>query len=99
MNQTSRILSFIDRNIADELDQLIPPDQQSKFVSQAIANELAMHRRNMVVTEMLENMVENPSITAISRRAPGPKGLTDGSRGIHSPDLEPRISVVTYVTK
>jgi hypothetical protein len=42
MNQTSRILSFmIDSVSADELDQFIPPDQQSKFVSRAIANELA----------------------------------------------------------
>jgi hypothetical protein len=63
MNQTSRILSFmIDRNTADELDQLIPADQQSKFVSQAIANELAMHRRKMVVSEMLEDCVGMPII-------------------------------------
>ncbi len=67
MTQTSRKLSFmIDIDTADELEQFIPPDQRSKFVSQAIANELAMHRRSMVVTEMLENMVEKPFIAVSS---------------------------------
>ncbi|HIJ88887.1 MAG TPA: hypothetical protein HPP97_14610 [Desulfuromonadales bacterium] len=63
MNQTSRILSFmIDSVTADELEQLIQPDQRSKFVSQAIANKLAMHRRKMVVSEMLEDCVGMPFI-------------------------------------
>lgn len=59
----SRKLSFmIDSVTADELEQLIPLDQRCKFVSQAIANELAMHRRKMVVTEMLEDCVGMPII-------------------------------------
>jgi len=63
MNQTPHILSFIiDRNIADELEQLMPTHQRDAFVSQAIANELAMHRRKMVVTEMLEDCVGMPII-------------------------------------
>ena len=69
--QTSRTLSFmIDIDIADELEQLIPADQQSKFVSQAIANQLAMHRRNMVVSEMLDNMLEKPFIAVSPRGTP-----------------------------
>ena len=58
MVQTPRELSFmIDTDTADELDKLIPTDQQSKFVSQAITNGLSMHRRGMVVSEMFENCV------------------------------------------
>ena len=64
MVQKSRKLSFmIDSVSADELDQLIPSDQRNMFVSQAIANELAMHRRKMVVTEMLEDCEEMPIIS------------------------------------
>jgi hypothetical protein len=64
MGQKSRKMSFlIDIDTADELEQLIPAHQLDAFASQAIANELAIHRRNMVVTEMLEDCVENPSIT------------------------------------
>ena len=60
---TTRKMSFlIDVDTAEELNQLIPQDQQSKFVSQAIANGLAMHRRNMVVSEMLEKRMEMPTI-------------------------------------
>lgn len=58
MTKTTRKMSFlIDLDTANELDKLIPADQQNKFVSQAIANELSKHRRNLVVTEMLENCV------------------------------------------
>jgi hypothetical protein len=64
MTETSRNMGFmIDLDTADELEQLIPTDQQNKFVSEAIANELAMHRRKMVVTEMLEDCVGMPIIT------------------------------------
>jgi hypothetical protein len=71
MTETSRNMGFmIDLDTADELEQLIPPDQRSKFVSLAIANELAMHRRSMVVSEMFENMLEKPFITTMSRRTP-----------------------------
>ena len=60
---TTRKMSFLlDVDTADELNQLIPPDQQSKFVSQAISNRLAMHRRNMVISEMLEKRVGMPTI-------------------------------------
>jgi hypothetical protein len=63
MTQTSRKRSFvIDIDTADELDKLIPAGQQNKFVSQAIVNELAMHRRNLVVAEMLEHCVGLPNI-------------------------------------
>jgi hypothetical protein len=63
MVQTSRKLSFmIDIDTADDLEKLIPPDQHNRFVSQAIANELAMHRRNVVVSEMLEHRVGLPTI-------------------------------------
>jgi hypothetical protein len=59
---TTRKMSFlIDVDTSDELNQLIPPDQQSKFVSQAISNGLAMHRRNLVVSEMLENCAGMPT--------------------------------------
>ena len=58
MTQTSRNLGFmIDNNIAAELEEMIPSSQRSKFVSQAIANGLSIHRRNVVVTEMLEHCV------------------------------------------
>lgn len=63
MVQTSREFSFmIDTDIADDLEKLIPPEQHNRFVSQAIANELSMHRRNMVVSEMLEHCVGLPTI-------------------------------------
>lgn len=61
MVKASRKLSFmIDTDIADELEKLIPPDLHNKFVTQAIANELAMHRRSMVVSEILDNCVSIP---------------------------------------
>jgi hypothetical protein len=70
MTETSRNMSFmIDLDTADELEQLIPTDQQNKFVSKAIANELSRHRRSMVVSEMLENMVETPFINVSTPKA------------------------------
>ena len=63
MVQTSREFNFmIDIDTAEELAQLIPASQRNKFVSQAIANELSMHRRSMVVSEMLEYCVGMPTI-------------------------------------
>jgi hypothetical protein len=63
MTEMSRNMGFmIDLDTADELEQLILTDQQNKFVSQAIANELSRHRRKMVVTEMLEDCVGMPII-------------------------------------
>jgi hypothetical protein len=55
---------MIDNDIADELEKLIPSSQRSKFVSQAIANELAMHRRSKIVSELLEIRLSMPVVAA-----------------------------------
>ena len=55
MAQTTRKLNFmIDNDIAAELEKLIPSDQRSKFVSQAIANELALQRRDNITSRLVE---------------------------------------------
>jgi len=53
---------MIDLDIADELDKLIPASQRNTFVSHAIGNELAMRRRSMIVSEMLENCLGMPTV-------------------------------------
>ena len=68
--KTSRKLSFmIDTDIADELEKLIPPDLRNKFVTQAIANEMSMHRRGVVVSEMLEHCLVDATLLG-NRRIP-----------------------------
>lgn len=69
MNRTRKMCFMIDTEVAGELEKLIPPDLHNKFVTQAIANELSQHRRNMVVSEMLEHCLADATLQG-NRRMP-----------------------------
>ena len=70
MAQTARKLNFmIDKEIADELEKLIPSGQRSRVVSHAIANELALQRRKNITSRLLELRRQAPEVTAEKLRS------------------------------
>ncbi|HAD04929.1 MAG: hypothetical protein A2091_07235 [Desulfuromonadales bacterium GWD2_61_12] len=61
MAQTARKLNFmIGNEVAAELEKLVPPGQRSKLVSNAIAKELALFRRNAQTEKLMKLRQKTP---------------------------------------
>ncbi len=70
MAQSSRKLNFmIDNDVADELEKYVPSGQRSRFVTQAIARELALWRRKSITDRLLELRSRTPGEKLLSQLA------------------------------